>query len=41
VGTHVGFAEGSVTDAGGRLLIRASGTYSVTEDRAIAEDAPG
>jgi len=41
VGTHVGFAEGSVMDAAGRLLIRASGTYSVTEDHAIAEDAPG
>ena len=41
VGTHVGFAEGSVMDAAGRLLIRASGTYSVTEDPAIAEDAPG
>jgi uncharacterized protein (TIGR00369 family) len=41
VGTHVGFAEGSVTDAAGRLLVRASGTYSVTEDHAIAEEAPG
>jgi uncharacterized protein (TIGR00369 family) len=41
VGTNVGFAEGSVMDAAGRLLIRASGTYSVTEDHAIAEDAPG
>ena len=41
VGTHVGFAEGSVTDAAGRLLVRASGTYSVTEDHATAEDAPG
>jgi uncharacterized protein (TIGR00369 family) len=41
VGTHVGFAEGAVMDAEGRLLIRASGTYSVTEDHAIAEDAPG
>jgi uncharacterized protein (TIGR00369 family) len=41
VGTHVGFAEGSVMDAAGRLLIRASGTYSVTEDHAIAEDTPG
>jgi len=41
VGTHVGFAEGSVVDAAGRLLVRASGTYSVTEDHAIAEDAPG
>ena len=41
VGTHVGFAEGSVMDAAGRLLVRASGTYSVTEDHAIAEDAPG
>jgi uncharacterized protein (TIGR00369 family) len=41
VGTNVGFAEGSVMDAAGRLLIRASGTYSVTEDRAIAEDVPG
>jgi len=41
VGTHVAFAEGSVMDAAGRLLIRASGTYSVTEDHAIAEDAPG
>jgi hypothetical protein len=37
----VGFAEGAVMDAEGRLLIRASGTYSVTEDHAIAEDAPG
>ena len=41
VGTHVGFAEGSVMDAAGRLLIRASGTYSVTEDHAISEDVPG
>lgn len=41
VGTHVGFAEGSVIDPAGRLLIRASGTYSVTEDHPIAEDAPG
>ena len=41
VGSHVGFAEGSVMDAAGRLLIRASGTYSVTEDHTIAEDAPG
>jgi uncharacterized protein (TIGR00369 family) len=41
VGTHVGFAEGTVMDAAGRLLVRASGTYSVTEDRAIAEGAPG
>ncbi|HEX9257847.1 MAG TPA: PaaI family thioesterase, partial [Actinomycetota bacterium] len=40
VGTHVGFAEGSVMDAAGRLLVRASGTYSVTEDHAIAEEAP-
>ena len=38
VGTQVGFAEGSVTDATGRLLVRASGTYSVTEDPANAED---
>jgi uncharacterized protein (TIGR00369 family) len=37
VGTHVGFAEGSVTDATGRLLVRASGTYSVTEERAKTE----
>jgi uncharacterized protein (TIGR00369 family) len=37
VGTQVGFAEGSVTDATGRLLVRASGTYSVTEDPANAE----
>ena len=41
VGTHVGFAEGSVMDAAGRLLVRASGTYSVTEGHAIAEDASG
>jgi uncharacterized protein (TIGR00369 family) len=41
VGTHVGFAEGSLMDAAGRLLVRASGTYSVTEDQAIAEDSPG
>ncbi len=41
VGTQVGFAEGSVMDAAGRLLVRASGTYSVTEDRANAEEAPG
>ena len=41
VGTHVGFAEGSLTDAAGRLLVRASGTYSVTGDHATAEDAPG
>ena len=41
VGTHVGFAEGSVMDAAGRLLVRASGTYSVTEGSAIAEDASG
>ncbi len=38
VGTQVGFAEGNVTDATGRLLVRASGTYSVTEDRANAGD---
>jgi uncharacterized protein (TIGR00369 family) len=38
VGTQVGFAEGSVTDATGRLLVRASGTYSVTEDHTNAED---
>jgi uncharacterized protein (TIGR00369 family) len=38
VGTRVGFAEGSVMDATGRLLVRASGTYSVTEERADAED---
>ena len=41
VGTHVGFAEGTVMDADGRLLIRASGTYGVTEERTNAEDAPG
>jgi uncharacterized protein (TIGR00369 family) len=41
VGTHVGFAEGSVMDAAGRLLIRASGTYSVTEEHTFAEDTPG
>ena len=41
VGTRVGFAEGSVMDAAGRLLIRASGTYSVTEERTNAEDGPG
>jgi uncharacterized protein (TIGR00369 family) len=41
VGTHVAFAEGSVMDAAGRLLIRASGTYSVTEDHTVADDAPG
>jgi len=39
VGTQVGFAEGSVTDATGRLLVRASGTYSVTQDRANEDDA--
>jgi uncharacterized protein (TIGR00369 family) len=33
VGSQVGFAEGSVTDATGRLLVRASGTYSVTQER--------
>ena len=38
IGTQVGFAEGSVMDATGRLLVRASGTYSVTEDRTNAED---
>ncbi|MDP9301079.1 MAG: PaaI family thioesterase [Actinomycetota bacterium] len=38
VGKQVGFAEGTVTDASGRLLVRASGTYSVTEDRTNAED---
>jgi uncharacterized protein (TIGR00369 family) len=41
VGTHVGFAEGTVMDGDGRLLIRASGTYGVTEERTNAEDAPG
>jgi uncharacterized protein (TIGR00369 family) len=40
-GTHVGFAEGSVMDAAGSLLVRASGAYSVTEDHAIAGDASG
>ena len=33
VGSQVGFAEGSVTDATGRSLVRASGTYSVTQER--------
>ena len=33
VGSQVGFAEGSVTDATGRLLVRASGTDSVTQER--------
>jgi len=33
VGSQVGFAEGSVTDATGRLLVRASGTYSVSQER--------
>jgi uncharacterized protein (TIGR00369 family) len=41
VGTHVAVAEGSVMDAAGRLLVRASGTYSVTEDHAIAGGASG
>jgi uncharacterized protein (TIGR00369 family) len=39
VGTQVGFAEGSVMDASGRLLVRASGTYSVTQDRTNEDDA--
>jgi hypothetical protein len=28
-------------DAASRLLIRASGTYSVTEEHTLAEDTPG
>ena len=33
VGSQIGFAEGSVVDASGRVLVRASGTYSVTGER--------
>jgi uncharacterized protein (TIGR00369 family) len=33
VGSQIAFAEGSVVDASGRLLVRASGTYSVTGER--------
>ncbi len=33
VGTEIAFAEAVVTDAGGRDLARASGTYSVTKPR--------
>jgi uncharacterized protein (TIGR00369 family) len=33
VGSQIAFAEGSVIDASGRVLVRASGTYSVTAER--------
>jgi uncharacterized protein (TIGR00369 family) len=33
VGSQIAFAEGSVIDASGRVLVRASGTYSVTTER--------
>jgi uncharacterized protein (TIGR00369 family) len=33
VGSQIAFAEGSVADASGRTLVRASGTYSVTAER--------
>jgi uncharacterized protein (TIGR00369 family) len=38
VGSQIAFAEGSVVDATGRTLVRASGTYSVTAER---EATPG
>jgi uncharacterized protein (TIGR00369 family) len=33
VGSQIAFAEGTVVDAAGRTLVRASGTYSVTTER--------
>jgi uncharacterized protein (TIGR00369 family) len=33
VGTQIAFAEGSVVDGADRVLVRASGTYSVTAER--------
>ena len=33
VGSQIAFAEGTVVDAAGRAVVRASGTYSVTADR--------
>jgi acyl-CoA thioesterase len=33
VGSQIGFAEGSVIDDADRILVRASGTYSVTGER--------
>lgn len=39
VGSQIAFAEGSVEDASGRTLVRASGTYSVTTERASGEAA--
>ena len=39
VGSQIAFAEGSVIDEGGRTLVRASGTYSVTSERAAADAA--
>jgi uncharacterized protein (TIGR00369 family) len=40
VGSQIGFAEGSVTDGAGRLLVRASGTYSVTSEREASGGKP-
>jgi uncharacterized protein (TIGR00369 family) len=39
VGSQIAFAEGSVVDASGRVLVRASGTYSVTTEREPSADA--
>jgi uncharacterized protein (TIGR00369 family) len=33
VGAQIGYAEGSVLDETGRVLVRGSGTYSVTAER--------
>lgn len=33
VGSQIAFAEGTLVDAAGRTLVRASGTYSVTTER--------
>jgi uncharacterized protein (TIGR00369 family) len=33
VGSQIAFAEGAVIDSAGRMLVRASGTYSVTAER--------
>jgi uncharacterized protein (TIGR00369 family) len=33
VGSQIAFAEGSLTDQAGRMVVRASGTYSVTTER--------
>lgn len=38
VGSQISFAEGSVVDPSGRVLVRASGTYSVTTEREPGAD---